>query len=705
MKQQKPISEFSIPARGLGRFTVGLIVALITFHLSLFPSRAADFPPYDGTKERDAFWSFYNKKVLADLQGQEKELSDQLAKATDAGAKSEIEQQLNAVRERLKKPEYFTFAKPEDLPKDLKWEDGMNEPEIGDEHAKKGGTMRLYVTGFPATLRIIGENSNGSFRSAHYDDIEMGLVGLHPDTGNVIPGIAKQWAVSADNRTVYFRIDPDATFSDGDPVEADDFFARFYMELSEYPKNPFGNQYYAEQFANITRYDARTLSITLADAKPLAPYFANTTPMSRRFYSEFGPDFEQRYQWRCRPTSGAYVIREEDINFGRSITLTRVKNWWARDKKFNRYRCNVDRIIYRVVRLQEKVFELFRQGEIDCEELMMGLPEYWYEKLEVPEVHKGYIHKTKFYNVWPSSMAGLWLNCAVPPLNNKDVRLGLCHATNYQKVIDFDLRGDFKRLNAQNEGYPLLGDPPILARPFDPQKAREYFAKAGYTKVGEDGVLVNDKGERLSLTITHRKTDIVQKVVQRLKEEAIKCGLEYKLDGIESTSFFQKVTQKKHQLAQVAFSAQPPFPDHYQAWHSKDAFMEDGKTPKPNTNNLCSFADKRMDAFCEAERRATTIEEMRKASFGADQIIHDEAAWIPGYEQGYYRTAYWRWVKFPEKTFNIAASELPLQNHVHWIDEDAKRETEEAIRNGRTFPEVDQVFDQNLVRDKGGVKP
>ena len=37
-----------------------------------------------------------------------------------------------------------------------------------------------------------------------------------------------------------------------------------------------------------------------------------------------------------------------------------------------------------------------------------------------------------------------------------------------------------------------------------------------------------------------------------------------------------------------------------------------------------------------------------------------------------------------------------MQNHVHWIDEDVKRETEKAMREGKAFPEVDQVFDQNL---------
>jgi microcin C transport system substrate-binding protein len=263
---------------------------------------AADFPPYDGTKERDAFWGFYNKKVLEGLQSQEKDIPAQIAKETDAAKKAEMEAELVKVRERLKKPEYFTFAKPEDVPADLKWENGMDEPEIGDANAKKGGTIRDYILSFPPTLRVLGENSNSSFRGYQYDDVEMSLINLHPETGRVIPCVAKEWAVSPDNRTVYFRIDPDATFSDGTPIEADDFFNQFYMQLSEYPKNPFGNEWYATNYSNITRYDARTLSITLTDPKPLAPYYVSTTPMSRHFYREFGPDFEQRYQWSCRPS-------------------------------------------------------------------------------------------------------------------------------------------------------------------------------------------------------------------------------------------------------------------------------------------------------------------------------------------------------------------------------------------------------------------
>lgn len=700
MSMRAKTGRHKMQDRAFARRFGGALLSCVLCLAVLSPAAQADerFPFYDGTKERDAFWELYNRKVLERLQAQEKELPEQIAKETDPTKKAALEKEWSLVVERLKKPEFFSFATPAEVPQDLAWEDGMQEPEVGDENAKKGGTFTSYIPSFPPTLRHLGENGNSSFRSYHYDDVEMGLLGintgLHPDTGNLIPGLAKQWAVAPDNRTVFFRIDEAATYSDGVPVEADDFFNTFYMQLSEYPQNPFGNEWYASTYTNITRYDARTLSITLAEPKVLAPYYANLTPMPRRFYREFGPDFEQRYQWRSRPTTGAYVIRQEDVVFGRSVTLTRVKNWWAKDRKFYKNRFNPDRMVYRVIRLPEKAFELFRQGSID----VFGLdsPEYWYERTEIPEVHNGYIWKSKFYNIWPSSDAGLYLNCAKPLLQNRDVRIGINHAINYQKVIDFDLRGDFRRLNAFSEGYPLLGDPPIVAREFSPQKAREHFAKAGFDRPGPDGVLRNAKGESLTLTITHRKAPTIDKYMQRLKEEAIKCGLELKLESMDGTAYFQKASQKQHDAVQVAWGTTPPFPDHYQHFHSKDAFMPDGRTPRPNTNNLTSFANPEMDRWAEAERAATNLEEMRRAVFAADQIIFDEAIWVPGFDSNFYRVGYWRWVKWPEKTFNVTLSQDAYQSHVLWIDEEVKTETLEAMRRKRVFEEVEQVFDQSL---------
>ena len=680
--------------RGVSRFFCAWLLTIA------LPALAATFAPYDGTKERDAFWDFYNKKVVEQLQAQVKDLPEQISKEADPAKKQELEKQFSAAQERLKKPEFFTFAKPEDLPKDLQWQDGMNEPEVGDPKAQKGGTFTYWMPSFPPTVRMMGENANNFFRGYHYDDVEMSLVSLHPETGNVIPGIANQWAESADRHTVYFRIDPAATYSDGVPVDADDFFNTFYMQLSEYSQNPFGNEWYATQYTNITRFDAHTLSITMAEPKVLAPYWVSMSPMPRHFYNEFGPDFEQRYQWRVRPISGAYVIKDDGIQFGRSITMARVKDWWAKDRKYYKHRFNPDYLIYRVVRLPDKALELFFQGTLDA--YAIAQPEHWYERLEIPQVHNGYIEKAKFFNQWPSAMIGLYLNTAKPPLDNRDVRIGICYATNYQKVIDFDLRGDFRRLNAFSEGYPLLGDPPIKSREFSPQKARESFAKAGYTIPDRDGVLKNANGERLSVTITHRKAPLTDKYMQRIREEALKCGIEIKLEGMDGSAGFQKASQKEHQIFQAAWGSSPPFPDHFQFCHSSNAYQADGKTLQRNTNNFFSLKNAQMDRFCEEERSARTIDEFRTAVFGADQIIHDEAVWVPGFEQNFYWVASWRWIKWPPN-FNVSISQDPFQNHVRWIDEAAKEETLEARRTERVFPEVDRVYNlKTEPQSKGG---
>ena len=69
-------------------------------------------------------------------------------------------------------------------------------------------------------------------------------------------------------------------------------------------------------------------------------------------------------------------------------------------------------------------------------------------------------------------------------------------------MIDIDLRGDAGRLNIYNEGYGQFSNSEIAARDYSPEKAREAFAKAGFTTQGNDGVLQNNKGEKLSFSIT-----------------------------------------------------------------------------------------------------------------------------------------------------------------------------------------------------------
>ena len=227
-------------------------------------------------------------------------------------------------------------------------------------------------------------------------------------------------------------------------VTVDDFLLTFYVCLSEYITGPWYRQYYGTMFENITRYNDKYLSVRLA-IKSLGRSIMRRLPLTRDIFIVSLVLILKSVIIGESSYNGCHQILDEDVVKGRSITLTRVKDWWAKDSKYNRYRYNVDKIKYRLVRSDEKVFEFFKKGEIDM--FHLGVPKRWYEQMEIPAVFKGYIQKKSFYNVYPRVPRGLYINHSKRFLNDVNIRIGLQHASNWQKVIDIDLRGDAARLN------------------------------------------------------------------------------------------------------------------------------------------------------------------------------------------------------------------------------------------------------------------
>lgn len=678
------------------RFFTALAGAAVLVTLSACKKADGPSTAYNNKDEREAFYERYNQKVVDTMAKRKAELQAELAK-TDLpeATRKEVQDEFDSLLRREQRPAYFERFTEQDLPQNLNWTTNMDEPELGSPQAKKGGTYHSYIPGggYPPTIRSCGREANNSFRSYHWDDIELTLANFHPETGNVFPVIADRWAVDADGQTVYFHINDDAKWSDGKEVTSGDWLMTFYVYLSDYLTEPFYRAYYGEQYWGIASYGKDYLCIRLAFPKPLAAGFAGgICPFQEDFYKEFGPDFENRYLWRPRPTTGAYQILEKDILKNRSIAMTRVKDWWAKDKKYFKYRFNPDRIEYMQVRDDEKVFQLFLRGDIDTYFFQDSTK--WYEKSEVPNVFNGYIEKATFYNEYPAVCRGLYFNLSRPPLDNQDVRIGLQHAANWDKVIELDFRGDAQRLNLLNEGYGDLSHPTLRTRPFSVALAREAFARAGYTEQGPDGILHDAQGRRLSFTISYPRVPVWIPVLLRIKEEALRAGVEYKLDGMDPTAAFQKVSKKEHEIAFTGLQNQLPVPDFYQQFHSKDAYEPGTTKPRAMTNNICVFADPEVDKILEENRNARSLDVIRDTSYKLEEIFHERAVWSPSIRRPFYRVGYWRWVRWPEN-FNVRLGNEPEMNHVQWIDTDIRKETLDAMHAGKTFPEKNLVFDQH----------
>jgi microcin C transport system substrate-binding protein len=600
-------------------------------------------------------------------------------------------------------PDFFSFKTPADLPEGLTWVNGAELTEMGSAQARKGGSEYRGLQDFPRTLRTVGPDSNGGFRTFLLDDTTMQLAHRHRDHFDYYPGLAESWAVSEDRKTVYVRLDPEARYSDGVPITADDFLFSFWFYRSPYINAPWYNNYYSTMFTNITRYDDHTISVTIPEAKPDADkWVLELRPQPRHFFREVGDDFVERYQWRFAPTTGPYVVKPEDVKKGRSITLTRNPDWWANGKKHWRYRFNADRVHFTVIRDTEKMFEAFRRGDLDQSSL--NLAEYWYEKLpdSAADVQAGYIHKSVFYNQRPRPSFGLWMNMSRPLLDNQDVRLGIQYATNWKLVIDKFFRGDYGRLNTSHDGFGEFTHPTLKARDYDIDRAIEHFAAAGFRRRGADGILVNDAGEKLAFTLSTGYQSL-KDVLTILKEEAAKAGLEFRIEVLDGTAGWKKVQEKQHDIHFAAFGVilemYPRYWEHYHSDNAYDrAFLEDGSVNperqlKTQTNNLEVFAVAEMDRMIQRYRKSGDKEEMIRLSHAMTELHHDYASFVPGFYQGFFRVGHWRWVRYPDYfTHKHAAGATEL--FVHWIDTDMKRETLEARKNGTAFEPSITVYDQ-----------
>ncbi|MBV7413717.1 extracellular solute-binding protein [Aeromonas sp. sif2433] len=571
------------------------------------------------------------------------------------------------------------------LPADLAWESNDTDPVYADPAARRGGTFHDFMISFPLTLRKFGPDSNGGF-AGYIRETTLPLLATHPLTGKPMPMLANQWAFGADHKTLYFRINPKARWSDGQPVSADDWLFTLKMMRSKEINDPWYNNYYSTQIVEVTKFDDKTFSITsgseksredLLDSLPFAPEPSHAIALTANWVKE--------YNWKVLPVTGAYRI--DQVKKGKSVSFVRVKDWWGNDERYFQHRFNPDRIEIKVLRDQNIAWQHFLRGELDS--FPLTIPSWWHDKSKTAEFEKGYIERLWFYTRTPQSPTGLYLNTADPLLKDLDVRLGIQHALAIDKMIATLLRGDYQRLNSYGSGQGAFTNTDIKARPFDPKLAREYFAKAGFTSTGPDGILQNDKGQPLSLSITYTTAEHAQRLTL-LREEAKKAGLNLELNLMDASAGFKSMLEKKHQSAWMAWSGSR-YPAYWEFFHKINA-------NKPQTNNIMNIDDNAISALVEQYDKAFDFARKAELSRQIQQRLYELASFVPAYQVPYTRAGAWRWVRLPKIPATPQSDVLywPLDGAnsgysfggLFWLDEKLKAETLAAIKSGQRFPPV-----------------
>ncbi|MDR2792265.1 MAG: extracellular solute-binding protein [Treponema sp.] len=243
------------------------------------------------------------------------------------------------------------------------------------------------------------------------------------------PLIAEKIEYAEDYSFIIFYIDGRAKDHGGVPITAEDVAYSFNLF---YTKGvPQFRSYYAGIAATVldtarVRFDIPVPEGEEKGDKEKMLGLCSLTVFPKRFWED-GHDFSEPLM---EPPLGTGPYRVKDYMMGQSITLERVKDYWAAELPVNKGQYNFDTMRYDYYRDLTVAFEAFKAGEYDFYEESSA--SNWATQYTGKNFDSGRIKKEEVPHEIPQSMQGFVFNMQRPLFQDRRVRKAL----NY--FLDFE---------------------------------------------------------------------------------------------------------------------------------------------------------------------------------------------------------------------------------------------------------------------------
>src|SRR5262245_593104 len=327
------------------------------------------------------------------------------------------------------------------------WQTNTTFDLIGDPRAVKGGSLRDYMLAFPGTLRMAGPEWNTSTNYEISGLVYEPLLTLHPTTLEYMPVLATHWQIAPDKKTFRFRIDPNARFSDGSPVTADDVVAswKFHTDKS------LQDLYFYTEYNKLEPPVAESKYIVRMKAKTLECQNFLLASGIRVFPAHVLKNLDDAtylrdYNFKLIPGTGPYIVNEGDVKKGTSISIRRRNDYWAEKYRANVGVYNFDEIRSTVIRDPNLAFEIFKKGDLDY--YVVNISQRWVQELNTPSFERGLTIKRKVFNNYPKSTQWLAFNTRRAPWDDIRVRKAFTLLLNRQQLIDTIFFKEYRPLNS-----------------------------------------------------------------------------------------------------------------------------------------------------------------------------------------------------------------------------------------------------------------
>lgn len=561
------------------------------------------------------------------------------------------------------------------------WETNTDFDLVGDPRALKGGVFRDHLQDYPGTLRMEGPESNSSFNYSVTTMAYESLLGLHPTTLEYMPALATHWQVSDDKMTFRFRLNPNARFSDGQPVTAEDVVATFDFMMDSTLQSP-SNQLV---FGKLERPKAESKYIVSIRAKELNwrnfLYFSGMRIFPAHVLKTVnGEKYLKEYNYKLLPGSGPYTILEADIDRGRSITARRRKDYWGEKARANVGSGNFDELRFVVVRDENLAFEMFKKGELDA--FPIGRARQWVEELNFEQIQRGLIQKRKIFNNEPHGFSGFALNTRRAPFDDIRMRKALTLLLNRPQLIEKIMFNQYEPENSYY-AYTPYENPANPKNQYNPEEALKLLAEAGWDKRDAQGRLVKN-GVPLQLELLYT-TQTFEPHLTVYQEDLRRVGITLNLRLITPETQFQMINERRFQMSLQAWGGLL-FPNPETSWHSKLADVD-------NTNNITGFKDKRVDQLLVGYDKMFDTEDRIRAIKEIDGILANSYQYILLWGAPNTRVVYWNKFGAPPGYLSRIGDYTAIWM-MWWIEPQKERALQEALRDPSKKLEVGPTEDR-----------
>ncbi|MFM1829728.1 MAG: hypothetical protein RLZZ558_68 [Planctomycetota bacterium] len=459
-----------------------------------------------------------------------------------------------------------------------------------------GGEFTEVFEAQPA--KLVPYISTDVYGTRVIDSVCESLISLDPRTLTMRGRLADAWQVDPDGLWLRVHIRPEACFSDGSPVTAEDVRWTF----KEFVLNPL-----------IEAERARSLMDNISDVKVINPstveftfskaLFTNVLNamgnpiLSKRFYGQFEPGQINQatgvllgsgpYRLERCPKGPADLDRQWTP--GTDVVLVRNDRYWGprsplASRRFRSIKDDLARLV------------AFRNGEASM--VIPTSPQFNKISSEEPQ-----FAERAFMLKWVNMRCGYsfiaWQsgprNGVLRPFHDVRVRRAMTMLLDRERMIRdiWDGIGIVSKgpMNPESPG----SNPAVKPLPFDPDAAKALLAEAGWKDRDGDGVLENDKGEKFRFEYTYATGgEISERLARFVKDSYAKAGIEVSTRPVDWSRYQDLLKTRDFDAITMGWSANSPESDPRQIFHSESI--------KEGGDNFIQWSSPRVDALIEQGR-------------------------------------------------------------------------------------------------------